>query len=371
MSLSRPSTFVFPTSLGSQKDNSAPAAPPKKKIPKNPPPLTTLPTFTPSVNIFSARQAPAPAQTTPKPRLPKKKNKTTDNALTLRNERNKIFSTQEKQLRDKLARSEAKSGVLRLPKESILKMSDGNFRLYLDRRLSALYEAVSTTERRRTKEACREALTIQSGEKFWSSTILMREIDRMFFKWVMFVCDPNVVWIPPFNHSKQWRAHIESQVLSKKFVFSTKVQHDLKRFWIISRDRRDGLDQKKMRIARAAAKAYGTALHAIKTPCLNEFTSLEDFTPEICWAKFAARLVVSTGLRKAVTAWMSEVAMQMNAEGSKALELILEAAVQKTGRDMRHDFTLLYKQAKQTRELAEEQETYATQGSTQFDWSFL
>jgi len=363
MSLSRPSTFVFPNSLGSQKDNSPP---PKKKIPRNPPPLTTLPTFSKSVSVFPARQA--VAETMPKPQIPKKKKKKS-NGLSIRND--KSFTTQEKALRDKLARSEAKSGVLRLPKDVVLQMSDGEFRIYLDRRLSALFEAVSTVERRRTKEACREALTIQSGEKFWTSTLLMREIDRVFFKWVLSVCDPILVWTPPFSHGKQWRAYIEAQVVSKQFVFSTKVQHDLKRFWIISRDRRDLLDQKKMRIARAAAKGYATALHAIKTPCMNDFTTLDEFTPEICWSKFAARLVISTGLQKAITAWMAEVAMQVNAQGSKALELILEAAVQKTGRDMRHDFALLYKQAKQTRELAEEQQSYATQGETQFDWSFL
>lgn len=366
MALSRPSTFVFPQNLATQKDNSLP---PKKKIPKNPPPLTTLPTFSQSISAFPRVQAPATTENRrPKPTLPKKKKKK-KNGLSLRSD--KLFTTQEKALRDKLARSEGKSGVLRLPRDTIISMSDGEFRLYLDRRLSAIYEAVSTVERRRTKEACREVLTIQSGEKFWSSTLLMREIDRMFFKWAMAVEDPTIVWTPPFSHGKQWRSYIESQVISKQFVFSSKVENDLKRFWIVSRDRRDALDQKKLRIARAAAKGYGTALHAIKTPCLNEFTTLEEFTPEACWAKFAARLVISTGLQKAVTAWMAEVAMQLNQQGSKALELILEAVVQKSGRDMRSDFALLYKQAKQTRELAEEQQCYATQGATQFDWSFL
>lgn len=283
----------------------------------------------------------------------------------------KSLSVQQKGLRDQLARAEARSGVLRLPRDVVLKMSDGEFRLYLDKRLSALFDAVSTIERRRTKEVCEETIAIHKGEKFWGSSTLLREIDREFFRWVLHVVDPTLVWTPPFTHSKIWRTFIESRVVTKEFVFYKKVQNDLRRFWIMARDRRDTLDQKKMRLARAASKSYGTALHAIRRPCLTEFISLEEFTPELCWPKFAARVVVSTGFQKSMTAWLSEVAVQLNSSGLQTLQLILEAAIQKTGKDMRQDFAIIYKQAKEARELKHEQESYATQGNTQFDWSFL
>lgn len=348
-SLSRPSTFVFPNL---QAEN-----PPKKKkvLPTGPPPLTTMPTFS------------EPSNVRPKPTLKKKKKTKADQGLTA----SRSFSKQERDLRGKYAIAQNRGACIRLDRATLENMTENEYRFHVEKQLATIYFAVSGMERRRTRDVCQETIKIQSNDKFWKSGLLMREIDREYFYWLMHVVDPSLVWVPPFAHGKEWKAYIEGRVVSGEFIYFKKVEHDLARLWAVARDRRDILDQKKMRIARACAKSYGTALHAIKKECLNEFTALADFSPEVCWPRFASRLVISTGFKKAIAAWLSEVAMEINAKGSASLQLILEASVTKIGKDMRSDFVNIYKQAKTNRELEKEQESYASQGPTQFDWSFL
>lgn len=360
-SLSKPATFVFPDLSEDQSKNTQ-NAPKKKKTSaplRSPPPLTTLPTFSNSAPNFRSQPKPLP-----KPVL-KRVGGATGKALTIGR------TNADKVLLAKLKKSERKSIALRTPVATLTSMSETQFRSYLDSKIAAIFAVMLDAGIIQTKKACEETISIQNAEKFWGSTLLTREVDRMFFTWVFTIVDPCVVWTPPFTHTNEFKTYAESQIVSGSFPYASKVKGDITRFWIVARDRRDTLDQKKLRYARASAKSYKTALRSVKQSCMNEMTSMENFTPESCWDIFMTKIVVSTGFQRVMKNWIAQFSIMMNSQTLKSLQSILEVAILKSGVDCREDFAKIYRQALEVRKMTSEEDIFVTQPPTQMDWSML
>jgi len=359
-SLSKPATFVFPNLSQEQSENTQ--NPPKKKKPSltSPPPLTTLPTFsisTPFVGTQSKK---------PKPVLKKVTGGATGRALQIGR------TNADKVLMAKLKKSERKSISLRTSAANLTSMSESEFRVYLDAKIAAIFAVVLDSGMIRTKEACEETISIQKNEKFWSSTVLTREVDRMFFTWVFTIVDPCAVWTPPFTHTTEFKAYVESQIISGVFTYASKIKGDITRFWIVARDRRDCLDQKKLRYARASAKSYKTALRSVKQTVMHEITSMDkSVTPERCWEIFMTKIVIATGFQRVMKNWVAQFSIAMNSKSLKALQSILEVAILKTGVDCREDFANIYRRAIEVRKITAEEDLFVTQPPSQMDWSMI
>lgn len=358
--LAKPATYVFP-SLSNSPEVSA--QPPKKKVPQNIPPLTTLATFSSSNTALPL----------PKPKVTQKPTLSTKSKSGHRAEKAVSLgkTAADRVLISKMKKTERKAMVLRTPPSSLQSMTEVEFRIHLDAKICAIFEALLGHSESKTKIACLQTLTIQNQEKFWTSTLLFREIDRMWFVWILKVVDPCVVWTPPFNHTTEWRTYLQAQVVNKEFIFHGKVKGDLARIWSVGRDRRDVLDQKKLRFARSCAKSYQTALASIRQACLTEFVALKDFTPESAFFIFMRKIITSTGFARCMKNWLGQYAIAINDKGLLALHSILEGAILKTGKDVREDFSGIYRQAVNIRKSQQEEECFVSQPPSQFDWTML
>jgi len=342
---------------------SKPLIPRKRRSNSVPPPLSNLdatPTFT--GRIFG-RSKPSPVgkpkeKTAQKPSI----ESSTSRALLIANRGSSVLGA-------RVARAERVAGDLCLKRESLAKMTDLEWRVHMENRWATMVALVTIVDERKTQAIAKQTNLEVKKDKIFRSSLLQREMDRTFLEWVLNTRDPRSDWIPPFRAGAVWKTYIQAEIQSGSFTLAPRIKHDLDKCWIVARDRRDAVDQKKMKFVNASSKSYTAALTSIQNECILEF-SKQAADPEQCYQIFVAKIVGGTGLQETISSWLQIYNLSLPERGVLALGGILEHVLLKRSTSMRNDFATIWSQAMALRKQNQSQDDLATQPLfNMLDWS--
>jgi len=340
-----------------------PEIPKKRRSKSLPPPLSNLdgtPTFTGRIFGMSKASPVGKAKT----RTPKKPSikSCTSRALHLANRGSSVLGA-------RVARAERVAGDLCMKRESLAQMTDIEWRVHMEKRWATMVALVTIVDERKTQAIAKQTSLDLQKDKIFRSSLLQREMDRTFLQWVLNIRDPRSDWIPPFRAGSVWKSYIQSEIRSGGFTLAPRIKHDLDKCWIVARDRRDAVDQKKMKFVNASSKSYTAALTSIKDECILDF-SKKAADPEQCYQVFVGKIVLGTGLRDTISSWLQTYNLPLPERGIIALGGILEHVLLKGNVSMRNDFASIWSRAMALRKQNQTQDDLATQPLyNMLDWS--
>jgi len=267
-----------------------------------------------------------------------------------------------------VARAERIGADIRLSRKTLEKMTPLEWRIHSEKRFTSIISMMTIVDERKTAAIAKQTTIEANKDKIFRSSLLQREMDRSFLVWILTIQDPRTHWIPPFRSGALWKAYIQKEIRTGNFSLSTRVGHDWEKCWVVARDRRDALDQKKIKFVNAAARSYGAAMSAIESECVLEFSKRMD--PELCFKTYSVKLVKGTGLKETISGWLSSYSIALPPIGVEALGGILEHVLDKKGISLRNDFARVWASAKALQKETQSQNDLATQPLTNIlNWS--